>query len=331
MEGEGNREELFEGIYPTEDNFRNERSVFFDEDELEGVGGVPRGDGGGEGVEGREHVEFSWKGILSHLGPAFLISVGYLDPGNWATDIEGGSRFGYQLLWVLVLSNVMAILLQTLATRLGIVTQGHLAEVCRDEYAGPASFLLWILAEFAIIATDLTEVLGTAIGLNLVFHIPLVVAVILTALDTILLLAVQRYGMRRLEQVMFGFLAVISVSFIAELFFAKPSAVEIAKGVLIPRVTIQSMYVASAIVGATVMPHNFYLHSAIVGDRMPSRSKEAIRAECKYNLIDSVVALNAAVFINCAILIISAANFWAKGKEVTTLQDAYKLLENTGN
>uniref|UniRef100_A0A7S2ZI96 Uncharacterized protein n=1 Tax=Rhodosorus marinus TaxID=101924 RepID=A0A7S2ZI96_9RHOD len=323
------------------------------EEDQEGTGKVPRRNGGFEAIFNPpedqdevffddeqlreeavpnlgEHVELTWRGVIAHLGPAFLISVGYLDPGNWATDIEGGSRFGYELLWVLIMSNLMAILLQTLATRLGVVTRSHLAEVCKEEYTGMPSYALWILAELAIIATDLTEVLGTAIGLNLVFNIPLVLGVILTALDTFLLLAVQRHGMRRLEQLMFGFLAIISACFIAELFFAKPDILEVVKGTFIPRLNLESLYVACGIVGATVMPHNFYLHSAIVGDRMTSRSKEAIRAECKYNLIDSAVALNAAVFINCAILIISAANFWAKDIEVATLQDAYRLLENTG-
>lgn len=274
--------------------------------------------------------EFSWRGLLSHLGPAFLVSVGYLDPGNWATDIEGGSKFGYKLLWVLILANFIALLLQTLAARMGIVTRCHLAELCRDEYPRVANLLLWAMAEFAVIATDLTEVLGTAIGINLLFRIPLFVGVILTALDTFLLLSAQSQGMRRVEQVIFGFLAIISLCFVIELFMSKPDAVEVAKGIFIPRVDMSSLYVAIGIVGATVMPHNFYLHSALVIERVPDRRPTTLRAECRYNLIDTAVALNAALFINCAILIIAAANFWTKGVEVSTLAEAYHLLKSTG-
>lgn len=272
----------------------------------------------------------TFRGALMHLGPAFLVSIGYLDPGNWATDIEGGSRFGYDLLWVLVLANAMALLLQTLAARMGIVTQQHLAEMCRDEYPPAATFGLWVMAECAIIATDLTEVLGTAIGMNLLFHIPLLVAVVLTALDTFVLLAAQHHGMRRVEQIMFVFLAVISLCFIAELFMSSPSLSRIASGLLVPRLNGDSLYVAIGIIGATVMPHNFYLHSALVIDRVPDRRPETLESECKYNLIDTAVALNAALFINCSILIIAAANFWTQAIEVTTLSAAYHLLEKTG-
>lgn len=274
--------------------------------------------------------EFTWRGILAHLGPAFLVSIGYLDPGNWATDIEGGSKFGYKLLWVLIVANFMALLLQVLAARMGIITRCHLAELCRDEYPRAANFALWIMAELAIIATDLTEVLGTAIGINLLFNIPLMVGVVLTALDTFLLLSAQSQGMRRIEQVIFVFLGLISVCFIIELFMSKPDAAGIATGIVVPRIDSQSLYVATGIVGATVMPHNFYLHSALVIERVPDRRPGTLRAECKYNLIDTAIALNAALFINCAILIIAAANFWANGVEVTTLAKAYHLLENTG-
>lgn len=274
--------------------------------------------------------DISWRGVLAHLGPAFLVSIGYLDPGNWATDIEGGSKFGYKLLWVLILANFMALLLQVLAARMGIITRCHLAELCRDEYPRAANFVLWILAEFAIIATDLTEVLGTAIGINLLFNIPLMVGVVLTALDTFLLLTAQSQGMRRVEQVIFAFLGLISVCFIIELFMSKPDPGQIAAGIFVPRIDSQSLYVATGIVGATIMPHNFYLHSALVIERVPDRRPATLRAECKYNLIDTAVALNAALFINCAILIIAAANFWTNGVEVTTLSKAYHLLENTG-
>lgn len=277
-----------------------------------------------------ESRDISWRGILAHLGPAFLVSIGYLDPGNWATDIEGGSKFGYKLLWVLILANFMALLLQVLAARMGIVTRCHLAELCRDEYPPVANLVLWAMAEFAIIATDLTEVLGTAIGINLLFNIPLMAGVVLTALDTFLLLAAQSQGMRRVEQVIFMFLGLISICFISELFMSKPDAGQIAAGIFLPRMDSQSLYVATGIVGATVMPHNFYLHSALVIERVRDRRPATLRAECKYNLIDTAVALNAALFINCAILIIAAANFWANGVEVTTLAKAYHLLENTG-
>lgn len=281
-------------------------------------------------IHNQETREFSWRGLLAHLGPAFLVSVGYLDPGNWATDIEGGSKFGYKLLWVLILSNIMALLLQVLAARMGIVTRCHLAELCRDEYPRTANFCLWIMAELAIIATDLTEVLGTAIGINLLLNIPLMAAVIITVLDTFLLLSAQSQGMRRIENLIFWFLGVISVCFVAELFMSHPNISSIAKGALIPRLDSSSLYIATGIVGATVMPHNFYLHSALVVERVPDRRPATLRAECQYNLIDTAVALNAALFINCAILIISAANFWTKGVEVTTLSKAYHLLQNTG-
>lgn len=274
--------------------------------------------------------EFTWRGLVAHLGPAFLVSIGYLDPGNWAIDIEGGSKFGYKLLWVLILSNAMALLLQVLASRMGIVTRCHLAELCRDEYPKLANYSLWFMAELAIIATDLTEVLGTAIGINLLFKVPLMAAVIITVLDTFLLLSAQNRGMKRVEHVIFWFLGVISVCFIVELFMSKPDVGEIAHGIFVPSIDASSLYVATGIVGATVMPHNFYLHSALVIERVPDRRPTTIRAECQYNLIDTAVALNAALFINCAIVIIAAANFWKLGVEVTTLSKAYELLQNTG-
>lgn len=282
-------------------------------------------------ADGRDrNNDLSWRGVIAHLGPAFLVSIGYLDPGNWATDIEGGSKFGYQLLWVLLLANAMALLLQTLAARMGIVTRAHLAELCRKEYPRAATLCLWVMAELAIIATDLTEVLGTAIGINLLFRIPLMVGVVLTALDTFLLLAAQGSGMKRIERIIFVFLGIISFCFIGELFMSNASPRAIAQGMFVPRLTPSSLYVATGIVGATVMPHNFYLHSALVTDRAPDRRHETLRAECRYTLIDTAVALNAALFINSAILIIAAAQFWTQGVEVTTLTKAYHLLENTG-
>lgn len=283
-----------------------------------------------ESLHSQDNREFTWRGLLAHLGPAFLVSIGYLDPGNWAIDIEGGSKFGYSLLWVLILSNFMALLLQVLASRMGIVTRCHLAELCRDEYPRLANFCLWIMAELAIIATDLTEVLGTAIGINLLFKIPLMPAVIITVLDTFLLLSAQSNGMRRVEHVIFWFLGIISVCFIVELFMSKPDISAIAAGAFIPHIDSSSLYIVTGVVGATVMPHNFYLHSALVIERVPDRRPATLRAECRYNLIDTAVALNAALFINCAILIIAAADFWTQGVAVTTLSQAYELLKNTG-
>ena len=274
--------------------------------------------------------DITWKGIISHLGPAFLVSVGYLDPGNWATDIEGGSRFGYRLLWVLVLSNVMALLLQVLAARMGIVTKAHLAKMCRDEYPLLVNYMLWVMAELAIVATDLTEVLGTAIGLNLVFHVPLLTGVFLTGLDTFLLLAAQRSSMKKLERLIFMFLAVISTCFIAEVFMSKPSILGILKGSFVPSLDLESLYVSLGIIGATVMPHNFYLHSALVIPRVPNRQPATLEKECKYTLIDAIIALNAALFINMSIVIVAAASFFSKGVQVKTLQKAYHLLQNTG-
>lgn len=271
-------------------------------------------------------ARFRWRHVCDKLGPAFLISIGYMDPGNWATDIEGGSRFGYDLLWVLVVSNAVALLLQVLASRLGIVTQRHLAQLCREEYPRSICTALFVLAQLAIVATDLAEVLGTAIGLNLLFGMPLVLGVMITVLDTFLLLVAQRHGMRRLEQVMFVLLGVISCCFLVELAVSKPSAARIVAG-LVPRINSKSLFVAMGMLGATVMPHNFYLHSAIVTKRVADRRTETLRVECKYSAVDCAVALNSALFINAAILITSAANFWTRGITVTTLQDAHELLE----
>ncbi|EME31004.1 metal ion (Mn2+-iron) transporter, Nramp family [Galdieria sulphuraria] len=269
--------------------------------------------------------KFSFGKLLKQLGPAFLVSIGYLDPGNWATDIEGGSRFGYELLWVLALSNMMGVLLQTLASRLGIVTKRHLAEMCRLEYPTWCCRLLWLFAELAIVATDLAEVIGTAIGLNLVFRIPLLVGVLITMLDTFILLIVQSYGMRRFEYLIFIFLAIISSCFVLELLFSKPSVTGILMG-FIPRLRHDSIYIAIGMIGATVMPHNLFLHSKLVQDRVVDRHIAVLRNQCFYNLVDSVIALNAALFINCSILIVAAASFWRRGIDVTTLQKAHELL-----
>ncbi|MBC7928131.1 MAG: Nramp family divalent metal transporter [Bryobacteraceae bacterium] len=267
----------------------------------------------------------NWKRMFAFAGPAYLVSVGYMDPGNWATDLEGGARFGYDLLWVLVMSNLMAILLQTLSARLGIVTGRDLAQACRETYPRAVSGALWFLCEIAIAACDLAEVLGAAIGLNLLFGIPLLAGVLLTSLDTLLLLWFSQFGVRAIEGFVLVLISVIGVCFAAEIFLAKPSLVEIANG-LIPRLTDQSLYVAIGILGATVMPHNLYLHSALVQTRRIGSSVEEKRTACRFNLIDSVVALNGALFVNAAILIVAATVFFKRGIVVNEIQQAHLLL-----
>ncbi len=264
--------------------------------------------------------------MFAFAGPAYLVSVGYMDPGNWATDLEGGASFGYQLLWVLVLSNAMAVLLQTLSARLGIVTRRDLAQACRDAYPKPVSRLLWVLCEIAIAACDLAEVLGAAIGLNLLFGLPLLVGVVLTALDTLLILWFTRFGIRVMEAFILALVAVIGVCFLIEIWLAKPSISAMAAG-LVPRIDDQSLYIAIGILGATVMPHNLYLHSALVQTRRIGPGEDAKRTACRYNLIDSVVALNGALLVNASILILAATVFFTKGIEVKEIQQAHKLLE----
>ena len=212
------------------------------------------------------------KRFLAFAGPAYLISVGYMDPGNWATDIEGGSRFGYQLLWVILMSNMMAMLLQTLAARLGIVTGRDLAQACRDEYPKPVAFCLWVLCEIAIAACDLAEVLGTAIGLNLLFKLPLLIGVIITGFDTLLFLLIQNFGIRKMEFFIVMLVSVMGVCFGIEVFLSKPIFTEIANG-FIPRLNSGNLYIAIGILGATVMPHNLYLHSALVQTRLVEQTE----------------------------------------------------------
>ena len=267
-----------------------------------------------------------WKRIFAFAGPAYLVSVGYMDPGNWATDLEGGSRFGYALVWVILMSNMMAVLLQTLAARLGIVTGKDLAQACRSEYSKPASFVLWILCEIAIAACDLAEVLGTILGLNLLFGIPLLWGALITLFDTFLLLAIQRLGIRKMEAFILSLITVIAGGFVVDLFLAKPDWGAAAAG-LVPSLPTGSLYIILGIIGATVMPHNLYLHSALVQTRRVSRTIDSKAQACKYNFFDSVIALNAAFFINSAILILAAAVFYRHGIVVTEIQQADKLLE----
>ena len=263
--------------------------------------------------------------MLAFAGPAYLVSVGYMDPGNWASDLAAGSQFEYRLLWVLVMSNAMAVLLQTLSARLGIVTGRDLAQACRDTYPRAINITLWGLCEIAIVACDLAEVLGAAIAINLLFHVPLLLAVAITALDTLLVLWLQRLGIRYLEAVILGLIAVIAVCFGVEIWMAKPHAAGVLAG-LVPRIDGKSLYIAIAMLGATVMPHNLYLHSALVQTRRIGRSSAEKKTACRYNLIDSVVALNGALFINAAILILSAAVFYRRHQPAEEIQQAYLLL-----
>ena len=263
--------------------------------------------------------------MFAFAGPAYLVSVGYMDPGNWATDLEGGARFGFQLLWVLVMSNLMAILLQTLSARLGIVTGRDLAQACRETYPRAISAALWVLCEIAIAACDLAEVIGAAIGLNLLFGIPLLAGVLLTSLDTLLLLWLSHLGIRVMEGFVLALVIVIAVCFGIEIFLARPPFAEIATG-LIPRLSGESLYVAIGILGATVMPHNLYLHSALVQTRQIGSSESDKRTACRFNLIDSVVALNGALFVNAAILIVSATVFFRRGILVNEIQQAHEML-----
>jgi manganese transport protein len=263
--------------------------------------------------------------MFAFAGPAYLVSVGYMDPGNWATDLEGGARFGYQLLWVIVMSNMMAILLQTLSARLGIVTGRDLAQACREEYSKPIGRVLWVMCEVAIAACDLAEVLGTAIGLNLLFKIPLLYGVVITGLDTILILVIQHYGIRKIEAFILMLVSTMGVCFGIELLLSKPVASEIAPG-LFPQLNSESLYVAIGILGATVMPHNLYMHSALVQTRVIEQTPSGKRLACRFNLIDTAVALNAALFVNAAILILSASVFFKNNIVVTEIQQAHELL-----
>lgn len=269
----------------------------------------------------------SWRKVLAFLGPAYLVSVGYMDPGNWATDIAGGSKFGYALIWVLLMSNLMALLLQSLSARLGVVRQLDLAQASRRAYNPTVNFSLWILAEVAIAACDLAEVLGMAIGLQLLFGLPLIWGVSLTVLDTLLLLVLQSYGIRKIEAFIICLVAIIGGSFFVEMLLAKPALGEMAKGFVPSIPNDEALYIAIGIIGATVMPHNLYLHSSLVQTRKIGTSEKSIWTAIKYNFIDSAIALNAAFFVNAAILVLAASTFFKAGMyEVSDIQDAYKFL-----
>jgi manganese transport protein len=268
-----------------------------------------------------------WRKLFAFMGPAYLISVGYMDPGNWATDISGGSSYGYSLLWVLLVSNLIALVMQNLSARLGIVKGMDLAQVSRQYYHPVANFLLWLLAEIAIASCDLAEVLGMAIGLNLLFGLPLLIGIVVTILDTFLLLTLQRYGMRKMETFIICLIAIIGISYLLELFWAAPVTTELLKGFVPVLKDNGALYVAIGIIGATVMPHNLYLHSSLVQTRKYEHTDSGIKQAIRFNFIDTFVALNIAFFVNVAILVLAAATFYKAGLfQVADIQDAYKLL-----
>jgi manganese transport protein len=271
-----------------------------------------------------------WRKFLAFAGPGFLVAVGYMDPGNWATDLAGGARFGYSLLWIIMLSNLMAILLQHLCIKLGVVTGRDLAQACRDHYPRTVAWFLWILAELAIAATDLAEVVGSAIGLQLLFGIPLIWGCLITSIDVLVVLYLQNRGFRYLEAIVFTLVATVGLCFVAELLFSKPDLGSVLTG-FIPSSGVfrdqAQLYVAIGIIGATVMPHNLYLHSSIVQTRKYRRDDAALAEAVRYATIDSTVALMCALFINAAILIVAAATFHERGMgDVAEIQDAYRLL-----
>ena len=272
-----------------------------------------------------------WRKLFAFVGPGMMVAVGYMDPGNWATDIEGGSRFGYTLLSVILISNLFAILLQHLSLKLGIATGRDLAQACKDSYSKPVSIALWILCEIAIAACDLAEVIGSAIAINLLFGIPLTVGIIITVLDVLVLLLLQNRGFRYLEAFVAGLIFVIFCCFSYELLMAKPAFAAVVGGLLPTTEIIKNgdmLYIAIGILGATVMPHNLYLHSSIVQTRKFARDDEGKKEAIKFATIDSTVSLLLAFFINAAILILAASAFHLNGhQEVADIYDAHKLLE----
>ncbi len=275
-------------------------------------------------VDMRLRVPGRWR-AFGFIGPAAMVSVGYMDPGNWATDLEGGARFGYQLLWVLVASNLIAMVLQSLAARLGIVGRIDLAQACRAHYARPVAIALWLLCETAIIACDLAELLGSAIALNLLFGIPLAWGAAITGFDVMLILVLQHYGIRKLEALVAALVLTIGACMALEMLLARPVWGDVAGG-LVPRLNATSLFVAIGILGATVMPHNLYLHSSLVQTRRIGSGDRAKREAIRYNFLDTALALNVALCINAAILILSASTFFARGSEVTELRQAHELL-----
>jgi manganese transport protein len=271
--------------------------------------------------------KIGWRKIFSFLGPAYLVSVGYMDPGNWATDLAGGSKFGYSLVWVLLMSNLMALLLQGLSARLGIVRRRDLAQANRETYPKLVNYALWLLAEIAIAACDLAEVLGMAIGLQLLTGLPLIWGVSLTVLDTFLLLYLQKMGMRKMEAFIIALVAIVAICFLIEIILAKPGIAEVSKGFIPTLQNNEALYIAIGIIGATVMPHNLYLHSALVQTRKIDRTDEGIKQALKFNRIDTTIALNIAFLVNAAILILAATVFFKTGNsDVAEIKEAHRLL-----
>jgi manganese transport protein len=271
-----------------------------------------------------------WRKLWAFSGPGFVVAVGYMDPGNWATDLAGGSRFAYRLLFVLMLSNLMAVLLQTLAARLGIVTERDLAQACRDYYSRRTRLALWVLCEIAIAACDLAEVIGSAIALNLLLGLPLIWGVLVTSLDVLAILYLQRHGFRFLEAIVVALIGTIGTCYLLEIILVKPDLAAIGRG-FIPTPELftnrEMLYIAIGMLGATVMPHNLYLHSSVVLTRAIVRTREGLRTAIRYNFLDSAIALNFAFLINAAILVMAAASFHRHGMtQVAEIQDAYHTL-----
>jgi len=268
------------------------------------------------------------KRFLAFAGPGYLVSVGYMDPGNWATDLAGGAKFGYALLWVILLSNLMAMFLQTLCVRLGIASGRDLAQACRDHYSKPVAYVLWFLCEIAIIACDLAEVIGSAVALYLLFGIPLVWGVVITGFDVMLLLAAMHFGFRKIEAIVITLVTTVAGCFAIQVFLSRPEWGPLATGLVVPTIpNAEAFYIALGILGATVMPHNLYLHTALVQTRDIEKTPAGRRRAIHYNTIDTIVALGAAFFVNAAILVVAAAVFHRAGQfDVSELQEAHRLL-----
>ncbi|MEO8277078.1 MAG: Nramp family divalent metal transporter [Thermoanaerobaculia bacterium] len=269
-----------------------------------------------------------WRRFLAFAGPGYLVSVGYMDPGNWATDLAGGAKFGYALIWVILLSNLMAMYLQSLCVKLGVVTGRDLAQACREHYSKPVSVVLWLLCEIAIIACDLAEVVGSAVALNLLFGMPLVWGVLITGLDVMLLLGAMHFGFRKIEAIVLTLVSTVALCFALQIFLAQPDWGGVAIGMFVPTLPgKEAFYIALGILGATVMPHNLYLHTALVQTRDIGPTIPDKRQAVRYNITDTVIALGAAFFVNAAILIVAAAVFFRTGQhEVAELQEAHRLL-----
>ncbi len=273
------------------------------------------------------HSSKFWKRLLYFTGPAFMVSVGYMDPGNWATDLAGGAQFGFKLIWVILLANLMAILFQALSARLGIVLGRDLAQACRDHYPKTLNYILWIICEIAIAACDLAEVLGSAVGLYLLFGIPIIWGVVITAFDVLVLMLLIHFGIRKMEAFILALIATIGVCFAFEMFLSNPNFSAIATGFIPTTFNSDALFISLGIIGATVMPHNLYLHSALVQSRNIERTESGIKDANRFNLIDSVVALNAAFFVNAAILVLAGTVFFTSGhSDVASIIDAHALL-----